>query len=63
MKRDQVLDHIKQIWAANPLPVDTAPVAPATIDGIQKQLDAGSKMILYMVMENGNKVTKTLKVE
>lgn len=63
MKAEQVLEHIKQIWAADPLPVNTAPLAPMTVDGIQKQLDAGSKMILFMAMENGNKVIKTIKVE
>jgi hypothetical protein len=63
MKRDQVVEYIKQIWATNPLPNETEVVAPATIQGIQQQLDAGSKMIMYMVMEDGSKVLKTLKVE
>ena len=62
MKAEQVVEHIKQIWATNPLPEDTAELAVTTIQGIEQQLAAGSKSIHYMTLEDGQLHIRLIKV-
>ena len=62
MKTDQVVEHIKQIWATNPLPDGTAELAVTTIEGIEQQLAAGSKSIHYMTVEDGKLHIRLVKV-
>ena len=64
MKAELIVEHIKQLWEENPLPyIHTEGMTPASIKGIQQQLDAGNKMVLYMVVENGMNIIKTIKVD
>ena len=53
MKTEQVVEHIKQIWATNPLPAGTAELAVTSIQGIEQQLATGSKSVHYMTLEDG----------
>ena len=62
MKTDQVVEHIKQIWATNPLPEGTAELAVTTIVGIEQQLATGSKSIHYMTLEDGKLHIRLAKV-
>jgi hypothetical protein len=62
MKVEQVVEHIKQIWATNPLPAGTAELAVTTIAGIEQQLSAGSKSVHYMTLEDGQLHIRLIKV-
>ena len=62
MKADQVVEHIKQIWATNPLPAGTAELAVTTIEGIEQQLSTGSKSVHYMTLEDGKLHIRFIKV-
>lgn len=63
MKAEQVVEHIQQIWAENPLPVGTAELAVSTIQGVKQQLSAGSKSIHYLMLENEQLHIKLIKVD
>ena len=63
MKTEQVVEHIQQIWAENPLPVGTAELAVSTIEGIKQQLAAGSESVHYLISENGQLHIKLIKVD
>ena len=63
MKAEQVVEHIRQIWTENPLPVGTAELAVTTIEGIEQQLTAGSKSVHYLTSENGQLHIKLTKVD
>ena len=63
MKAEQVVEHIQQLWAANPLPPGTAELAVTTIEGIQQQLAAGSKLVHYLISENDQLHIKLIKVD
>ena len=63
MKAEQVVEHIQQIWAANPLPAGTATLAVTTVEGIKQQLAAGSKLVHYMILENDQLHIKLVKVD
>ena len=63
MKTEQVVEHIQQIWADNPLPADTAELAVTTIEGIEQQLAVGSKSVHYLTSENGQLHIKLIKVD
>ncbi len=63
MKKDEVRNYIKQIWNNDPL-IDVDPsIAPATMEGIEQQLEAGNKLILFMINQDGNHVIKTVAVD
>jgi hypothetical protein len=62
MKVEQVVAHIKQIWATNPLPAGTAELAVTTIKGIEQQLSTGSKSVHYMTLEDGQLHIRLIKV-
>ena len=62
MKTEQVVEHIKQIWATNPLPAGTAELAVTTIEGIEQQLSTGSKSVHYMTLEDGKLHIRFIKV-
>ena len=62
MKAEQVVEHIQQIWADNPLPPGTAELAVSTIEGIKQQLAVGSKSVHYLTSENGRLYIKLIKV-
>ena len=62
MKTEQVVEHIKQIWATNPLPAGTAELAVTTIEGIEQQLSTGSKSVHYMTLEDGQLHIRFIKV-
>jgi hypothetical protein len=62
MKTEQVVEHIKQIWATNPLPEGTAELAVTTIAGIEQQLATGSKSVHYMALEDGQLHIRLAKV-
>ena len=62
IKADQIVEHVRQIWTANPLPADTAELAVTTIAGIEQQLAAGSKSVHYLVLENDQLHIKLIKV-
>ena len=62
MKAEQVVEHIQQIWAENPLPEGTAILAVTTIEGIEQQLAVGSKSIHYLSLENGQLHLRLVKV-
>lgn len=63
MKAEQVVEHIQQLWTANPLPECTATLAVTTIEGIKQQLAAGSKLVHYMIRENDQLHIKLVKVD
>ena len=63
MKTEQVVEHIQQIWAENPLPAGTAELAISTIEGIRQQMDFGSKLVHYLTSENGQLHIKLIKVD
>ena len=62
MKADQVVEHIQQIWATNPLPAGTAELAVTSIQGIEQQLATGSKSVHYMTLEDGKLHIRFIKV-
>ena len=62
MKAEQVVEHVKQIWADNPLPEGTAELAVTTIEGIEQQLATGLGSIHYMSSENGQLWVRLIKV-
>ena len=62
MKADQVVEHVRQLWATNPLPAGTAELAVTTINGIQQQLVTGTKSVHYMILEDGKLHIKLIKV-
>ena len=63
MKAEQVVEHIQQLWVANPLPEGTATLAVTTVEGIEQQLAAGSKLVHYMISENDQLHIKLVKVD
>jgi hypothetical protein len=62
MTREQIVEHIKQIWETNPLPAGTAELAVTTIKGIEQQLSTGSKSVHYMTLEDGQLHIRLIKV-
>jgi len=62
MNTEQIVEHIKQIWATNPLPEGTAELAVTTIAGIEQQLATGSKSVHYMTLEDGQLHIRLAKV-
>jgi hypothetical protein len=62
MKKEKIAEFIKEEWQRNPLPVESEN-ATNTIIGIEQQINAGSKLILWMCAEDGTKVIKTIGVE
>lgn len=62
MKAEQVVEHIQQIWAENPLPEGTAILAVTTIEGIEQQLALGPKCVHYLSLENGKLHLRLVKV-
>jgi hypothetical protein len=62
MNTEQIVEHIKQIWATNPLPEGTAELAVTTINGIEQQLATGSKSVHYMTLEDGQLYIRLAKV-
>jgi hypothetical protein len=62
MKADQVVEHVAQRWAENPLPAGTAELAVTTIKGIEQQLATGTKSVHYMILEDGKLHIKLIKV-
>lgn len=63
MKAEQVVEHIRRIWTENPLPVGTAELAVTTIEGIEQQLVIGSKLVHYLISENGQLHIKLIKAD
>lgn len=64
MKKEEVIPYVITTWGGPQLEnVDTA---PSTVDGIQQQLDAGNKLITFMINEEVDgeirKVLKNIKV-
>jgi len=62
MNTEQIVEHIKQIWATNPLPEGTAELAVTTIAGIEQQLATGLKSVHYMTLEDGQLHIRLAKV-
>lgn len=62
MNTGQIVEHIKQIWATNPLPEGTAELATTTVAGIEQQLATGSKSVHYMTLEDGQLHIRLAKV-
>jgi len=62
MKANQVVEHVRQLWADNPLPAGTAELAVTTIEGIEQQLATGSKSVHYMILEDDKLHIKLIKV-
>jgi len=62
MKANQVVEHVRQLWADNPLPAGTAELAVTTIEGIEQQLATGSKSVHYMILEDDKLHIKLIRV-
>ena len=62
MKALQVVEHVRQLWAENPLPAGTAELAVTTIKGIKQQLATGSESVHYMILEDDKLHIKLIKV-
>lgn len=62
MNKERIANHIRQIWAENPLPYGTSELAVTTISGIKQQLAVGSKSVHYMSLENEQLWIRLIKV-
>ena len=62
MTNDEALKYITEEWVKNPL---TAMMdsAVSTTEGIKQQIDNGNLSVLYMVMEDGDKVIKRISLK
>lgn len=64
MKKEDVIPYVIATWGDQQL--ENIYTAPSTVDGIQQQLDAGNKLITFMINEEVDgeirKVLKNIKV-